>query len=551
MEAAEALGRGSLSTYLEAIREAVRARSRAFWVVAGLTALAAALRFATLGVQSYHHDEIVTASRILRDGFGHAMEAVGFSESAPPLYYALAWVWTQFTGTGEFGLRSLSALAGVATVPVAYLLGVELSKPSSAVPLPGYSGQRNSGASRAGIVAAALVAVNPMLLWYSQEARGYALFSFLAALAALYFVRALNGSRRDVPSLSDPYGHSSDGTSEGGRRDLRLWGVASALALATHYFALFPIGLEAVWLLWRRGRAALAGLWIVALAGLALAPLAIHQMSLGHAEWIGERSLGHRIWEAGVTFAVGETGDVIARPERVLPAVVPLLAMLAALLLLAARGERGERRAAGRMLAIAAATVVVPVALALTVPGKDYVLARNLLPALVPLLAAVAIGVTMPRARRAGAAIGVVLVAYSLGFSIWASASPSLQRPDWHAVAAKLGEPPAPRATVTWTLGEASLRYYLSTGSFQVQASEGFSWDVHEVAFVSDGPAPPVPVRLLGPGFRQVGYEQVGRLWVRRYALPDGALGHLRLRTIRSADLGFRSNGVLLDGIGP
>ena len=61
------------------------------------------LRFATLGVQSYHHDEIVTASRILRDGFGHAMDAVGFSESTPPLYYALAWVWTQLTGTGEFG----------------------------------------------------------------------------------------------------------------------------------------------------------------------------------------------------------------------------------------------------------------------------------------------------------------------------------------------------------------------------------------------------------------------------------------------------------------
>jgi hypothetical protein len=551
MEAAEALGRGSLSTYLEAIRESARARSRAFWIVAGLTVLAAALRFATLGVQAYHHDEIVTASRILRDGFGHAMNAVGFSESAPPLYYALAWAWTQLTGTGEFGLRSLSALAGVATVPVAYLLGAELSKPSSAVPLLGYSGERNSGASRAGIAAAALVAVNPMLLWYSQEARGYALLSFLTALAALYFVRALDGSRGDVPSLSDLYGHSSDGTSGGKRRDLRLWGVASALALATHYFAIFPIALEALWLLRRRGRATLAGLWIVAGAGLLLAPLAIHQMSLGHAEWIGERSLGHRIWEAGVSFAVGETGDVIARPERVLPAVVPLLAMLAALLLVAARGKRGERRAAGRMLAIAAATVSVPVALALLVPGKDYVLARNLLPALVPLLAAVAIGVTMPRARRAGAAIATVLVAYSLGFSIWASASPSLQRPDWDAVAAHLGEPAAPRAMITWTLGEASLRYYLSTGSFQVQPSDGFAWSVHEIDFISDGPAPPVPPRRLGPRFRQVGYEQVGRLWLRRYALPGPELARLRLRTIRGADLGFRSNGILLDGIGP
>jgi mannosyltransferase len=513
MEAAGALGRGGLSTYFEAVREAARARSQAFWVVAGLTLLAAALRFATLGAQSYHHDEIVTASRILRGDLWHAMDAVGFSESAPPLYYAVAWLWTQLTGTGEVGLRSVSALAGVATVPVAYLLGAELR------------------GKRTGIVAAALVAVNPMLLWYSQEARAYALLTLLTSLAALYFLRALDGRNE--------------------RRSSTLWGVFSGLALATHYFALFPVALEAAWLLWRRPRAALAGLRIVVPACLLLAPLAIHQMSLRHAEWIGGRSLGHRLWEAGVSFAVGETGDIIARPETVLPAIVPLLAGLAALALLALRGDRAERRAGARVLAIAAATVAVPIALALLAPAKDFVIARNLLPALVPLLAAVAVGATVRGARRSGAVLAAVLVLYSLGFCLWASASPALQRPDWKAVAARLGEPEAPRAMVTWTLGAASLRYYLSTGSFQVQPDDGYSWSVHEVDFVSDGPAAPVPEPLLGPRFRQVGYEQIGRLYVRRYALPGPDLAHLRLRRLDEARLNFRSNGVLLDGIGP
>jgi hypothetical protein len=104
---------------------------------------------------------------------------------------------------------------------------------------------------------------------------------------------------------------------------------------------------------------------------------------------------------------------------------------------------------------------------------------------------------------------------------------------------------------VVWTLGAASLRYYLSTGSFQVQPSEGFSWSVHEALFVSDGPAPPVPAGLLGPRFRQVAYEKVGRLYVRRYAMPGAELAHLRLRRIAGAKLNFRSNRVLLDGIGP
>jgi len=513
MEAAEALGRGNLSTFYEALREGLRARSLSFWIVAGLTVAAAGLRFATLGVQAYHHDEIVTASRVLRADFWHAMEAVGFSESAPPLYYAVAWAWTQLTGTGEFGLRSLSAAAGVATVPVAYLLGTELRE------------------RRTGIVAAALVAVNPMLLWYSQEARSYSLLVLLTAVATLYFVRALRGTS--------------------GRRELVLWGVFSALALATHYFAIFPIAFEAGWLLWRRGRAALSGLGIVALAGLALAPLIVHQASLGHAEWIGGRSLGHRLWEAGVTFVVGETGDVIARPEVVLPAIVPLLAIGVGLMLLVSRGDWEERRAGALMLAVSAVTVAVPVVLAVFVPGKDYVISRNLLPALVPLLAAVAIGLSLRRARQAGVVIASVLVVYSLGFCIWAGVSPALQRPAWDSVAARLGEPEAPRAVVLWTLGAASLRYYLSTGSFQAHPSEGYVWDVHEIDFVSDGPAPPVSAKLLGPRFRQIGYEQVGRLYVRRYALPGPDLAHLRLRRIRSADLDFRSNGVLLDGIGP
>ncbi len=512
MEAAGALGRWGLGNFFEGVRDAVRARSRAFWIVAGLTLLAAGLRLATLGVQAYHHDEIVTASRLLRGSFWHAMDAVGFSESAPPLYYALGWAWAQVAGTGEFGLRSLSALTGIATVPVAYLLGLEL---------------RNS---RTGILTAALVAVNPMLVWYSQEARGYALLILLTAIGTLYFVRAQDRGRR---------------------RDLLGWGVASALALATHYFAIFPIALEGIWLLRRRGREAMAGIWVVAATGLLLAPLAIHQMLQGHAEWIGDHSLGHRLWEVGVTFAAGETGDVIAQPERLTPAIVPLLAIGGALALLAVRGRRSERRVGGLMLAIVAVTIAAPLAIALLAPDADFVLARNLVPALVPLLAAVAVASTLRDARRASLLTGSVLFAYSLGFTLLASSSPALQRLDWDAVAQRLGEPEAPRAMVTWTLGQASLRHYLSTGSFQVAQSEGFAWYVHEVDFISDGPAPLVPRRLVGARFAEVGYERVGPLRIRRFALPGPDVARLLLRRVDDAPLNFGSNTVLLDGIGP
>jgi mannosyltransferase len=502
----------------------VRKLPRVFWLVAGLTALGAILRFATLEVQAYHHDEIVTASRVLRVGFGHAMDAVGFSESAPPLYYALAWIWTQVFGTGEIGLRSLSAAAGVATIPVAYFIGRELR------------------GARTGLLAAALVAVNPMLLWYSQEARAYALLGLFCALSLLFCVRELENDGRDE------------------KRDSVLWGVFSALALATHYFAVFPLIAE-VLLLWRRrGRAMLPGLWILGAATALLAPLAYHQMSYGHAEWIGKFSLGHRLGETAISFVVGETGDIIGRAEQPEPALLPLTLVLIAVVLLAVRGSRGERHAAAIPLAVGASALVIPLLLAIGPGGKDFVLARNLLPALLPLLLVVAVALTTERARRFGTAVAALLLAYSLGFCIWAGASPELHRPDWEAVAGRLGEPDGPRATVTWVIGEAPLRYYLedgatqskgSEGAIQLKPSEGYDWLVREVNIVSMGPAPAPPQRLIGPRFREVAYEQVGELFIRRYQVPGPELVPLRLRTLRWVETNFRNNGVLLDGVGP
>lgn len=490
----------------------MRNRSRVFWLVAGLTALGAVLRFATLGLQPYHHDEIVTASRVLRVGFGHAMDAVGFSESAPPLYYALAWFWTQVTGTSEVGLRSLSALAGVLTIPVVYFIGRELR------------------GNLTGLLAAALVAVNPMLLWYSQEARAYALLGLFCALSLLFCVRAMQG---------------------GGRRDFTWWGVFSALALATHYFAVFPLIAEVLLLARRRGRAIFSGLWILGLAALLLAPLAYHQMSYGHAEWIGKFSLGHRLGEMAITFVVGETGDIIGRAETPGPALIPLALVLVAVVLLAVRGTREEHRAAAIPLAVGAAAIGIPLLLAIGPGGKDFVLARNLLPALIPLLLVVAVALTVARARRLGGGIAALLLAYSFAFCVWAAASPDLRKPDWEAVAERLGEPDGPRATVTWVIGEAPLRYYLSTGAIQVKPSEGYEWLVREVNFVSIGSPPPPPRRLIGPRFRETGYERVGELFIRRYRVPGPELAPLRLRTLRYAETNFRNNGVLLDGIGP
>ena len=72
---------------------------------------AAIVRFATLGHQSYDHDEAVTAGGSCGRSRGTPMWS-SINERSPPLYYLLAWLWSQLFGTGEVGLRSLSAVFG-------------------------------------------------------------------------------------------------------------------------------------------------------------------------------------------------------------------------------------------------------------------------------------------------------------------------------------------------------------------------------------------------------------------------------------------------------
>ena len=131
-------------------------------------------------------------------------------ETTPPLYFVLMWGWAHIFGIGEIALRSVSTLAGIALVPIAYLSAREL-----------YS-------RWAGVVAAAFVAVNPFMIWFSQEARAYMLLALFTGAGFLWFVRA-----RDDPS----------------RRNLTWWVVCSGLALMTHFFAGFAVAPEALWLL--------------------------------------------------------------------------------------------------------------------------------------------------------------------------------------------------------------------------------------------------------------------------------------------------------------
>ena len=120
--------------------------------VAALTLLAAVLRFARISHQGFWFDEANTA-QLVHLSLGKMIGLVPQTQLEPPWYFAAAWVWARIFGFGEAGLRSLSAVAGVLTVPVMYATGAKLIS------------------RRAGLIVAALTATSPILIWYSQEAR--------------------------------------------------------------------------------------------------------------------------------------------------------------------------------------------------------------------------------------------------------------------------------------------------------------------------------------------------------------------------------------------
>jgi 4-amino-4-deoxy-L-arabinose transferase-like glycosyltransferase len=141
-------------------------------VLAALILAAAALRLPGLGAASLWLDEcssIETALAVARSTSWAVMRALFRGLSA---YTLLLAPWIE-RDVSEWAARLPSVVAGIALVPIAWLLGKEIG----GRPL----------AWRLG----AAVALSPFFVWHSREARWYPLTWLLAGIGTLYFLRAL------------------------------------------------------------------------------------------------------------------------------------------------------------------------------------------------------------------------------------------------------------------------------------------------------------------------------------------------------------------------
>jgi uncharacterized membrane protein len=114
--------------------------------------------------QSLWLDEAVTANVVKNFGFFQIVGKFSPTDFHPPLYYLLMKLWTNVFGYSEIALRMPSVLFSLMTGYAVYLI--------------------------AGIWGAAFFLFNPLIVYYSQEARMYMMVTFFLTAGLYYFLES-------------------------------------------------------------------------------------------------------------------------------------------------------------------------------------------------------------------------------------------------------------------------------------------------------------------------------------------------------------------------
>jgi mannosyltransferase len=399
-------------------------------------AVAAALRLYRLGQNSFwvdEYDSLVTA-RLSMAGIPSAALRV----LQPPFYFWLLHLAIKVFGDSESAGRLISAFAGAATVPLTALLIRGLGE-----------------SNRVAILGAMALALSPLHLWYSQEARPYALLGCLGVGSLVFLLRALRtGSTLAWAGFA---------------------GLAT-LAVLTHVIGLvFPL----IGWLWgfRMRRCALvvrrlfastvlivtltAPFWyrlpqaVVALQGTGSPPRRLTGLEIPYTlfTYLVGYSFGPAVREIQDQ---GPLAAVLAHPTQSALGVVVLLTLMALALRL--------RSNAAKNLALLCLLPMTATWVGAAFTGKAYNV-RYTLPGLIGFVGLVAVGLSkLGRARR------VIAIGLVAGLFLWADAQWFFTRRYWKedsrsAIAWLRGQlPPGSRIAVAPGYQTGVLTYYAQRG---------------------------------------------------------------------------------------
>jgi 4-amino-4-deoxy-L-arabinose transferase-like glycosyltransferase len=387
-------------------------------VLGTILLLGAILRLEGLGRESFWHDESWTWA-LVRGDAGRLIHHLRDHDAHPPVYYLLVCA-AKTLGTSEAAIRLLSALAGIAAIPLLFRLASRLY------------------GDAAGALAALLLALNPAHVSFSQEARSYSLL-FLMALASLNLLFDL----RAAP----------------GRAKWAAFATLSAAIMGTHYMGAFFLLSEALAaLLLRRARSGFLKEFFLASAGAFvlflpwLPAFVTHTRSIAGGFWIPPVSfqrIGMALFEL-----VGHIHYTDTRSKIVTCAPFYALALIPLL--------RAPRREDAALLAALFGPIAGEILVSLL--GHPIFYTRTFLYVLPPLFALAAAGLFRlpPRWHAAGCA---ALPGLMLPCLFFAHEVP--EKENWRDAVAILerGVGPDDRVVVAPGYAGVNVEYYASRGA--------------------------------------------------------------------------------------
>jgi len=222
----------------------------------------------------------------------------------PPLYYLMLKGWTVLWGASDIAVRSLGALIGAVAV------------------LPVYGIGRRLGGRPTGLLAGLLLALNPFLVWYSQEARMF-MPATTFGLVGLYGVLLIADGKWQIANGKWQIANGKWPIANGIRYRPSAIGypllvvAGFTAALYTYFYSAFLVPVAGAWLLWfwwlnrdqpGAGRRFWLGVGVLGIVALLFLPLARSAWTVSGAEAVPGKAfsgMGQPLWRLLQVYTVG------------------------------------------------------------------------------------------------------------------------------------------------------------------------------------------------------------------------------------------------------
>ena len=378
-----------------------------------LTALALAVRLYGLSDKPLWLDEIITqrrANRPISDLVANSLSNKHF-----PSYFLFIRLFDA-PMIDEWMLRLPSAIFGSVSVLLVALIATEIRSP------------------RAGVVAGILMALSPLEVQFSQEARSYALVSCFVLLALWGLVRIAHQASSDGSSSNRPSGQIGSwvaftiGTI-GALNILlvaALWLITSNLAAAAILRRLGPKRTEFI-RKWALTQAIILLTWIPGLAAIALA---VHEDPLRGFWWIPPTTLD-QVWSVFSAVYLFRVSNVIT--FELLPTQIPGFGV--GIAILALLGAWRPRSSPTLLAIVGLAAITTPIAILVVSIFHPILVPRYLILGTGPFFVLVGIGAAALPHRLFPLVIAAVVI---FGIANLAPYYRSETKPRWDLAAAYL-----------------------------------------------------------------------------------------------------------------